>query len=180
MWLTIFTGALAIVGIIQGVLIRDQIRLGQREFNATHRPKIILRGFRIQNRDLPTGKRIGYVFIAHNAGDSSGRLIECRSATIVLAEKERLPGNLSFPFAEKLELTLDSGEHEVVPGNGGNKIEGNEAMEIFAGQRVLICLGTVTYLDGNGVRRVTGFCRQYRPREDEWDTRQGSEYEYTY
>lgn len=42
-WLTGFTGILAIVGIIEGLLILDQIRLGREEFEASHRPWIAIR-----------------------------------------------------------------------------------------------------------------------------------------
>src|SRR5689334_20860481 len=37
LWLTFFTLALATVGTLQGILIRQQIRLARDEFNATHR-----------------------------------------------------------------------------------------------------------------------------------------------
>ena len=95
------------------------------------------------NIDIPVGQRPRFIFVAHNMGDSPGRLLEVRSATLVLAANTRIPNDLSFPFHEPLNATLASGQKIEVPGNGGNEIVNNEAMEIFAGQKLLLCLGTL-------------------------------------
>jgi hypothetical protein len=120
------------------------------------------------------------MFIAHNIGDSPGKIVEVRSATLVLKDKEKIPNDLSFPFHEEFDVSLASGQRELFPGNGGSAPTGDQPMEIYVGTHVLLCLGIVTYLDGSNIRRETGFCRRYRPREDEWDTIKESEYEYAY
>jgi len=164
----------------QGRLTGQAIDLTRAEFNVTHRPKIILRAFVIGDRDLQSDRPVGFIFTAHNIGDSPGRVIEVRSATLVLKDKEKIPDDLSFPFSEKFSVSLKSGQREIFPANGGSAVSREESMQIFAGSHVLLCLGSVIYLDAEGTRRETGFCRRYRPRQDEWDTIKESPYEYAY
>jgi hypothetical protein len=193
-WVAIFTGLLFVATVILAAVsvfqikflinadrkAAEQIKLAREEFAATHRPRVILRGFDIRNRDIPDGEPVRYVFVAHNVGDADARLVETRTATIILKDAERIPGNLSFPDLEPLSYTLAAGEHVLIPGNGGTAPEPGESMGVYANKLALICLGTLTYLDANNVRREAGFCRRYRPREDIWDIIRESEYEYAY
>jgi hypothetical protein len=176
----IFTYVLAKVTGRQADLTRQGIELGNKEFIATHRPKILVRSFRGIDRYLPNNAIPNFIFIAHNVGESPATIIQVRSATLVLKDKEKIPNDLSFPFHEDLNVRLASGEKKLIPGNGASQLVGNEAMEIFASSKVLLCLGVVIYLDESKIQRETGFCRRYRCREDAWDTISESEYEYAY
>jgi len=178
-WLTIFTAVLAGVGVAQGFLVFDQIRLAREEFNATHRPRVIARAFQITSSyDLNAGEVVRAIFVAQNVGESAAILEEIRCATIVVSAKERLPGNLSFPFHEPLSCTLECGVSDLIPLNGGSVLEGNEGMDIYGGQKALYFLGTLTYVDRDRkTRRLTGFCRRYLPRDQRWETIE-SEYEF--
>ncbi len=164
----------------QARITDDALKLARDEFNATHRPKIILRSFQIREKEIPAGQNVEFIFIAHNIGESPGKIIEVRSATLILPDKEKIPNDLSLPFSERFNYALQSGQREVFPGNGGSAPTDEESMAVFAGAKVLLCLGIVVYLDDGGIRRETGFCRRYRSREDEWDTIKDSEYEYAY
>lgn len=179
-WLTIFTAVLAGVGVAQGLLVFDQIRLAREEFNATHRPRVIARAFQITSSyDLNAGEEVRAIFAAQNIGESAAILEEIRCGTIVLPAQERLPGNLGFPFREALTYTLECGVSELIPLNGGAALEGNEGMEIYAGDKALYFLGTLAYVDRDRkTRRLTGFCRRYLPRDQRWETVE-SEYEYS-
>ena len=180
-WITVFTAALAGIGLIQGYLLNQQIRLARDEYSATHRPKIIVSGFQIvSNPELESPEKVAFIFTGRNVGDSPAKILEIRSATLVLRAKEKIPGDLSFSFKEKFNITLISQERELFPGNGGSLLEGNEPMEIYVGDKVLLCLGSIAYLGESGRKRETGFCRRYRSREREWDTISESEYEYAY
>ena len=86
---------------------------------------------------------------------------------------------MRLPFSEKFNFTLVANERELFPANGGIAPVDNEAMEIFAGDKVLLCLGIITYLDESNRKRETGFCRRYRPREQQWETIEDPNYEYS-
>jgi hypothetical protein len=165
----------------QGRIAQASIDLARQEFIASHRPKIIVSGFQMQSDpELRIGEKVEFIFVARNVGDSPARVIEVRSATFVLKEKAPIPSDITFPFKEKFAITLVSQEHELFPGNGGSELEGNEPMEIFGGSKILLCMGTIVYLDESGTRRETGFCRRYRSRNQAWDTISDSQYEYAY
>jgi hypothetical protein len=176
-----FTVVLALVGWRQARLTREAINLTRAELNLTHRPKVIVKSFQMMgDGDLKVGEAPNWIFVGQNIGDSPARVIQVRSGTIVLKAKEKIPTDISFSFHEDFKITLVSREKELFPANGGNTLEGNQAMEIFAGSHALLCMGIIVYTDENGIQRETGFCRRYRSREREWDTISESEYEYAY
>jgi hypothetical protein len=180
-WVAIFTAILAVVGLGQGVLIAEQISLGRKEFIFGHRPRLIVQGFHL-SRELCAGENPVFVFTAINIGDSAAHIIEIQSFTMVGYHNDGLSTNMTFPYRETINYTLRSGQRELVPGNGGSKISYIELEELRAGQKELVCLGIVTYLDDADTRRQTGFCRRYRVREGfgEWETWEDDEYEYAY
>ena len=184
-WTAVFTGLLVAIGgataivlLRQSSLLRDQVELAREEFNATHRPKIMVRGFMMGKPDLPPGKTVDFAFACHNIGESPGTVIEVRSATTVLNVGERIRNNSGIPNPEQFDCTLASGEQNVFGGSGG-VIDDSESMDIDAGTRILLCVGVVTYIDSAKIKRQTGFCRQYRSRDRTWDIVEG-EYEYAY
>jgi len=175
-----FTIVLAWVSIRQARLIDAQVRLARNEFIATHRPKIIVRSFQMLNPEARVGDAPRFTFIAHNIGDSPGRIIEVRSATLVIGVMDTIPNDLAYPFHEPFNVTPVGGQKELFPANGASPFVDNEAMEVFGGTKVLLCLGTVIYLDDANNRRETGFCRRFRSQRQQWDTMSDSEYEYSY
>jgi len=165
----------------QGRLTLKAIELGNKEFIATHRPKIVARNFGILgDEEIPGGKQIQFFFVAHNIGETRASVIEVRSGTLILKKDEKIPSNVSFPFREKFNFRLESGEREIFSGNGGGTPNSTESMGIFAGELVLLCLGVIVYTDDNGTQRETGFCRRFRSRENDWDVIHNSDYEYGY
>lgn len=158
---------------------KDSVDLAREEFIASHRPKIIVRNFGIMDGEIPNGKPINIFFVAANIGESTGKIVEVRSATVVLGAKEELPLDFSFPFSEKFDFNLVSGTHEVFPANGCTPLENTESMKVYAGDYAFYCIGTLAYIDEIGIRRETGFCRRYYSREGRWEVI-GSQYEYTY
>jgi hypothetical protein len=177
--LVVATVALGIAAFFQSRDIKQSLKLARDEFNATHRPKLIVRSFQIGDLDLPKGKQVNFIFNAQNVGDSAATIIEVRSATFVHNAGDPIPTDLSFPFYEPFNVVLKSGERELFPANGGSILVENEPMEIFAGKSALYCMGTIVYVDAGGTRRETGFCRRYRSREVRWEIVE-SEYEYAY
>ena len=158
---------------------KKTVDLARQEFIASHRPRIIVRGFQITDRDMPIGKQIGIVFTAQNIGDTEGKIVEVRSATVILLATEKMPTDFSFPFSETFNFTLASGTKELFPANGASVSINNESTAVYTGHCALYCLGTLVYKDIGGTRRETGFCRRYFPREDIWEVIE-NEYEYAY
>ena len=182
LWLTLFTGVLATVGIGQGYLIRQQVQLARDEFNATHRPKVIVRNFHIgihKIDKLPDGAAINPVFTGQNIGDSKARVIEVRSGITLLKKGEKPPSGLSFPGKESFDFELATGARDLFPANTGFVPDSEFFFNFFSDEYDLYCLGTLTYIDSSGTQRETGFCRRYIEAADSWETIE-SEYEYAY
>jgi hypothetical protein len=178
-WLCAFTLLLGVVSIVQIVFLTRADQAAARAFIATHRPKIIVRDFRLTEPEIPRDEPMNFIFVAHNIGVSPAKITGLRSATFVQRSDLPLPPNLGFPHHQPFNYDMESGTHELIPGNGGFRPEGNEAMEIFAGSCALYCMGVLIYQDNIGIRRETAFCRRFRPREDRWETIE-CEYEYAY
>ncbi|MGA3304009.1 MAG: hypothetical protein ABSC72_12080 [Methylovirgula sp.] len=175
-----FTIVLARVTGRQAQLTRESIDLARDEFNATHRPQIIVRGFQIFN-GLPetSDDTVDVICVAHNKGDAPGTIIEIRSAKIILDSDEKIPGDWTFPFTEKFNFQLASGERELIPLNGALIKNNHEVMGILFQERTLYCVGTVVYVDAGKRRRETGFCRRFDPISETWEAVE-CEYEYAY
>jgi hypothetical protein len=178
-WLVVFTAILALVAIWQGVQLKRSLDLAREEFISTHRPKIILRNFQIGDREIPDGKPINVTFIAQNIGDSVGKVVQIRSATVILDSKEKIPTDFSFLHSDPFQFSLKSGEKELFPANGNSAPEKNESVAVYIGSKAFYCLGLLVYEDAVGTKRETGYCRRYFPREGRWEIVE-SEYEYAY
>ncbi|MGB8363348.1 MAG: hypothetical protein ACLQUZ_06010 [Rhizomicrobium sp.] len=158
-----------------------QLRHLRREFVSTHRPKIIVRGFEIDNRDLPAWESIGAMFVAQNIGETRAKITEVRSRTIIIWATSALPANITMRHKQGYDVRIEGGGmgREMFHIDDGTMTQGNQGMEIYAGTRRLFFVGVVRYMDDNGTVFETGFCREYIPREDRW-TPVVCEYEYAY
>ena len=82
LWLTIFTGVLALVGMTQGWLIREQIKLARDEFNSTHRPRLRVRNIFLggpqpfQSSAFSKGNLVSGQFYVANIGDMPAHIVE--------------------------------------------------------------------------------------------------------
>jgi hypothetical protein len=190
----VFTGLLVAIGAVtalvfgwqswllrqQVTLFSDQTKLARQEFAVTHRPRVIVRNFTMMNPEMADGDEPRFIFLAYNIGDSPAKIIEVRSGTLAIGTSEKLRNDWTFPFFQKFDCTLVSGQSEVFPGNGGEALGQGERHYLYGGYKYLLCMGTVTYLDGDNNRRITGFCRRWNLKENEWEKLVESEYEYCY
>lgn len=81
--LALFTAVLAGVGIFQGYLTAQQIRLARNEFNATHRPRIRIRQVFMPNLVFVTdhlshGDNFEISIVVANVGDGEACIIDSR------------------------------------------------------------------------------------------------------
>ena len=178
--IAIYTIVLARVSKRQSNLIADQIKLAREEFIATHRPRLMLRRFYLKDIVLTEGQAPSIIFMIQNIGDSAGRVVEIRSATVVLGPGELLLPNMGFGFTEPFNVSLRSGQSEIFPVNGSSPLEKEERMWVPQGKKTLFCLGVVIYLDEMDNRREIGFCRRYDAIHKRWDKTDNSEYEYEF
>jgi hypothetical protein len=153
-----------------------QIRLARQEFNATHRPRIIVRAFQFEDPNLSASPPLEFLFMAHNTGDAPATITQVRTGNIVQIDS-RLPSAQVFTFTETLAVPLRAGQKDLL--HGKISLTGNQPMEIYGESKALYCIGLIVYVDSSGTERETGFCRRYFPRENRWEIKE-SEYEYSY
>jgi hypothetical protein len=180
--LALFTGVLATVSAVSNWLIWQQILLARKEFNATHRPKIITRFFRVNTTERGVGleKLTNVSFFIANDGSSDAFVTEIgtrvfnwpgpytrgtreiefnvRQSKSVLGAGEEVPLYTEHTFPRALTL-VDR------PENSGD---------------IWWCIGYIKYRDANGIGRVTGFCRKWNFKTKAWDREPDDDWEYSY
>jgi hypothetical protein len=167
LWLTLFTGALAVVGIGQGILLGQQMKLDREEFISSHRPKLRLRHLRIE---LPiVGLPVKLRFTLSNIGDTPANVaivdvtLILQSAIEVRDKKGQLTGYedarmvVNFPTG----ATIAAGDSVVLSGESATHFDPiwKAPTENWLIARTQV-VGTVTYADARGVRRQTAFYRE--------------------
>jgi hypothetical protein len=174
-----FTIVLALVTGRQARLSREAIELARSEFNATHRPKIIVYGMDFggaSDGESPIPVTFRYV----NSGDSRAEITHI-GTKLVLLFKPTLPSEINFEHQEmRPPIDVESGMHgfrlTVDAFDPTNKL----LLSAIGGSQKLICVGYIIYRDGNGTIRQTGFCREYDPASNRWRPVKDDEYEYAY
>lgn len=176
--LTIFVSIMATV--ITGRAARAagaQVKEMRRQFDATHRPLIVVRvGIRnIHLQSTPVEVRC----VAANSGATDARIVQ--TACVILNTDYVLPGALNMvpivPTDEQSTIApgsafrWDAHSESIFPA----EFDGYERM----GWRIF-CVGFVVYLDKNGARRQMGFCRVYNRKTQRFDPTNDPDYEYSY
>ncbi|MGA8499398.1 MAG: hypothetical protein WB764_28220 [Xanthobacteraceae bacterium] len=179
--LAYFTAILAIATIGLGIGTFFQIKLGRAEFNATHRPKIIIHA--IEFRRVPHNDgdddwdRVGVIFLCFNTGESPAKNVEARGQILAVADT---PINVQRPIVESFPV-IKSGEKFTFEINSDWLVrELHQRKEI--GYPSFKCVGTVVYFDGNGTRRETAFYRELilSVSGERWDSAKSPQHEYEY
>lgn len=152
-----------------------QLRLARDEFNATHRPRIIVHTFEVAYEDHSVGAQFKVV----NKGVSPATILTISDkifATRALRQGVFLD---TSTFANKI---LASGEPMDWGCKGDNLAFETEAVKMSKapGDLKIWCIGKIIYADGEGRKRETGFCRSYDASGKRWVQEPESEYEYAY
>jgi hypothetical protein len=104
--LAILSAALTVTGIVQGALIYLQVQLGRDEFNATHRPKLVLRDVDVVDEEI--------LYLISNVGDARAILLEswiltevpyAKKVRNVRADGHNTLGHLTFEPGETRQLS---------------------------------------------------------------------------
>jgi hypothetical protein len=187
-----FTIVLAYSTRYQGRLTREAIKLARDEFNATHRPRIIIHSVELAY-EAPENdegeERIGASVIYFNVGDTPARI----TAVTGNIQSRRSPFASGLGTGIGVRLTslpvpddwIESGVSNVLAIRSTATLEEvlfREQVSASAGREErLVCIGQITYEDAAGIRRETGFCRHFdRPTERWFPVENHPEYEYAY
>jgi len=182
--LAMLTAGLIGVGISQGRLIARQITLGRDEFNATHRPEIVVHSAMAATAVMRGSKTaIGASITYFNKGTTPATNVEICALIVPMQYGMRPQDRIAIPVVR--EPAPDS----VIPGrpyffNVWSDVEHHRA-ELRGGDTTLppeatvYCIGTVSYDDGAGVRRQTGFCWRWE-QDRRWESDYLSSYYYSY
>jgi hypothetical protein len=175
----LFTLVLTISTIALWVSTRALASLARDEFNATHRPQIIIHTF--EKKYLGNGL-LGATFTYVNIGTSIANIIEIET-NIFLSD------NLAAEDSAKMDR---DGFNKVLAIGGKDiyRIKSNipDTTAIFGDMsksrgkptQEIMCVGRIIYADKQGTSRETGFCRVYNGDRSCWLRVENSDYEYSY
>lgn len=184
-WLTVFTFVLAAgtLGLFW-VAARQGNQL-EREFIATHRPKLVVRSVMLRNalipgeapRDFKMGFTLHYLVV--NVGPTTATIVQATSTrSMVPNPREWTPGDQVYTSDGDgiVGRELKSGESCAgTCDNGSGLIESVAARSPFF---PIYFLGYVVYEDSAGVQRRTGFIRRYDLKERSLVREPNPDYEY--
>jgi hypothetical protein len=180
----VFTYFLVSVTKRQAELSRQSIDLAQGEFNATHRPEIVVHSvemnyFTIAAEGSPDrpAEYIGAFVTYYNKGSTDAIVeeIRCKIHTIRgPLDSDKLP-----PTMTNIELlkTIESGlgSHFAVDSTALASNVG-----LLGSDGAIFVIGRVWYADMRGAHRQTGFIRKYGIPSHRRERVDGSAYEYAY
>lgn len=174
----LFTLILTISTIALWISTRAIAKISRDEFNATHRPQIVIHAL---EDDSDTGGTICSILTYINTGTTVANIIEL--GTEVFFFQNLTPGT---------KIKTDKiGNKALEPGQWGthrikSDIKSAQAYieDVKVGrkqsQQRIVCIGRIVYTDSQGTRRETGFCRVYNDRRSCWLRVENSDYEYSY
>jgi hypothetical protein len=148
----------------------------RRDFDATHRPKITVRGF----QTLTAGSAdedVSVTFLYVNTGDTNAIVTEI-GTKIVSGE---IISGIIFDRAKIIpNVVLTSGEKEISHVEDAALYIARLMHQFSAGTAPdhAHLVGFVRYQDRHGRQRETGFCRTFHADGSRWIKPEDSEYEY--
>lgn len=163
LWLTVFTGVLAGVGIGQGYLIGRQINLARDEFEATHRPKVIVREVYWEPDETGTGiNRAGKItIILANTGSRDAYISEFHTEFNRTDERPILHDGTNIPHEWK--LSRGTFQTATVGINTSEQFSFGAFSDGMIG--IVNYQGLIIYTDDAGVRYRSVFKRRCSSRE---------------
>jgi hypothetical protein len=189
-WTALATGVIALFTIVlswvsrrQAKLTRATLALARDEFFSTHRPRVIVHSFDCRSEG---DGLIGAIFQYVNAGDTRARITEIGSSIFLAVEGPR-PGGGPMSTEKFLDRHLEGRETSTYTVKS-NVTDAEVAGVVLQGERQgrhfpftrAFCVGYIDYTDKLGIRRKTGFCREYHSATRSWHRVENSDYEYAY
>ena len=183
--LVVVTAILAGIAIWQGIQMKATVSLAREEFNATHRPRIVVR--RISPIE-EGGAITGIQYTVHNVGDTECTITAISDQIWMPGAAKDLPAIPAYSPPREQSISLEC--------NGSTAITHLDTESEFIGElnflfgfaeesnpeRVsiprLLFLGYVNYIDRAGTKRQTAFLRQFNFTTKRFDPIIHPEYEY--
>jgi hypothetical protein len=166
-WLTLFTGALAVVGIAQWGLVGQQIQLGRQEFIATHRPRVKIRHIYWTGGRLADGIARPLVEIhITNVGDAVAEITKIAVDFNVVTAGDILGGNMD-PRANSLSVSrCGLGDTLIIKTIGSTiQLDAGQVRRLVSRAANIYCFGYIEYTDLSDHEfrktRRTAFCRMF-------------------
>jgi hypothetical protein len=174
--LAIFTVVLVLVTNRQARLARQAIELGNKEFVATHRPRLRIRSIKPL---LTDGVGLGIHFIVTIAGETPAH-IKHIDTTLWIKDSA---GNEFLPETNAAELRSLAGGENALCIIRANDFRNRPDLGIYGGPAPsgeFEFRGWVEYSDDNGIDRRTGFWRIYSAETRRFRAKNDPDYEYEY
>jgi hypothetical protein len=176
--IAMLTVALVWVTRRQAKLTRDSIDVARQEFAATHRPRIFAQSFLLK-RGGGRGGTDSIDLTIINGGEADATILDYVIYPYRKTEEMVfLPGLVRpDPIALPPEAIVHPGEmFTIVADRHGTDLG---SFEYEAGTKIF-AIGKITYRGGDGIVRITGFCREYFAGEGMWHRVPDSDQEYAY
>ena len=194
-WLVIITGALAVftallywstrriaidardTGAAALAASSEATNLARAEFNATHRPEIIVHTCESTTDSHATGDGLGAQITIVNKGTSPA-IVEKIEGKLFYAQELR-PGTLLDDLGVTAKPLVAGGQFDMaILGEPGSAIL--PYLPVRPGDAAFWCIGRITYTDTDRRKRQTGFCRSLDRKTMRWVREPNSDYEYAY
>jgi hypothetical protein len=175
--LVIATVGLVIMAVLQSRDMKASVDLARAEFVATHRPRVIVR--LIQEPWYETGSMIRKAWVTVvNVGVNPAILEEFGGDIAYRNRYGWLPPGLDASPKEIASVTLLSGQRHRFTVSAKLPYTDNDAFYVATGDRSTHIVGSLKYLDGQGVVRETAFSRTYDELAETFSISEDPEEEY--
>jgi hypothetical protein len=176
-----FTVVLALVTRRQARLTRESIELARAEFISTHRPKLVVRELAMLEPEAGGTVKVRYVIA--NIGVGKARIAE--SWIELQDSRDRIlrplqPAEGANPIGRE---TMAGGthifrEHDTTASSLSFAVGREIHARGYAPVATVFFRGFIVYLDDNGIRRRTAFCRMWNFETRRFDVMNDPDYEY--
>jgi hypothetical protein len=172
LWLVVFTGLLVLVGAMQLAVFgwqgwqlkrtvsatKKAVDLGNKEFIATHRPKIRIKHVWLLN-EFGSSEPIRIEVDCVNVGTSDARFIDYGCDFLLVRKGASFPAKHDYAHRRQINTVLKSGitgpfPDLVLPVTQEAELAVRNALADF------YCVGYLHYMDGANNVRTTAFCRK--------------------
>jgi hypothetical protein len=177
-----FTIVLAIVGYCQARLIRQSINLAREEFNATQRPKLVVRELLLFTPN-PSRVTAEIQYAIANSGAGRAEIVESHIELTMIEDAILRPLQPIEGANPVGSVTLEPGEH--IFRESGSTIgfaeftnEMNRQFYTPDDSTKLIFRGFIIYADKNRLKRRMAFCREYKFKTRRFCIMDDPDYEY--
>lgn len=174
-FISIFT---VVVLAYQSNLLRKQVGLARREFIASRRPRLKVRSIILKPPIVGDPVKISYLIV--NVGDTDAKLLERAQKIYFTVSDEPFVGIADYEEKEisRGETILANGKSISIEHEFGIWRTQPEIDECKRSEKRINLIGYLSYKDGNGTVRRTGFHRRWDVNLGRFDIMNDPDHEY--